>query len=205
VLLPNLTATSFKDWTVDGRVHRHSYPGREECTQCHANAAGGALGLQTGQLNKSHDYGEHVDNQLRALAHIGLFGASFTEPDEVAITAALRLPSPYDPAEPLAARVRSYTHANCSHCHRPAGRWPVVDFRFDAELRAATDPSPNICDKLVPGDASTSLLYLKVSTRQPDLPPGFQGEPMPPLASLVSDARQVPTFAAWIDGMTSCP
>jgi hypothetical protein len=205
VLLENLTASSFKDWTVDGRLHRHSYPGREECTRCHATAAGGALGLSTGQLNRSHDYGEHVDNQLRALAHIGLFGASFAEPDEDAITAALRLPSPYDPAEPLAARVRSYAHANCSHCHRPDGRWPVVDLRFDAELRAAADPSPNICDKLVPGDASASLLYLKVSARQPDLPPAFQGEPMPPLATLIADARQLPAFAAWIDGMTTCP
>ena len=205
VLLDNLTASSFKDWTVDGRVHRHSYPGREECTRCHATAAGGALGLQTGQLNRSHDYGEHVDNQLRALAHIGLFGASFAEPDEDAIAAALRLPSPYDPAEPLAARVRSYAHANCSHCHRPDGRWPVVDLRFDAELRAAGDPSPNICDKLVPGDANASLLYRKVSARQPDLPPDFQGEPMPPLATLIADARQLPAVAAWIDGMTSCP
>jgi hypothetical protein len=204
-LLDNLTATSFRDWTVDGRVHRHSYPGREECTHCHATAAGGALGLSTGQLNRSHDYGEHVDNQLRALAHIGLFGATLAEPGEDAIATALRLPAPYDPAEPLAARVRSYAHANCSHCHRPAGRWPVVDLRFDAELRAAADPSPNICDKLVPGDASASLLYLKVSTRQPDLPPGFQGEPMPPLATLIADARQLPAFAAWIDGMTSCP
>lgn len=112
---------------------------------------------------------------------------------------------PYDSAEPLAARVRSYAHANCSHCHRPDGRWPVVDLRFDAELRAAADPSPNICDKLVPGDASASLLYRKVSARLPDLPPGFQGDPMPPLATLIADERQLPAVAAWIDGMTSCP
>ena len=49
------------------------YPSRSECMVCHSRAANYMLGLQTGQMNRDHDYGGVVDNQLRTLEHLNLF------------------------------------------------------------------------------------------------------------------------------------
>jgi glucose/arabinose dehydrogenase len=48
------------------------YPSRSECMVCHSRAANFVLGLQTAQMNREHDYGGVVDNQLRVLEHLGL-------------------------------------------------------------------------------------------------------------------------------------
>jgi glucose/arabinose dehydrogenase len=55
------------------------YPSRTECMVCHSRAANWVLGLQTLQMNKDHRYGDVLDNQLRALDHVGLFNANWTE------------------------------------------------------------------------------------------------------------------------------
>jgi hypothetical protein len=201
-LLTNESDSVFKDWSIAGRVHKHGYPARDECNQCHALAAGGVLGLQTAQFNRNFDYGGVPDNQLRTLSHIGLFGSSFaTTP----IDALPRFPTPNDASYTTTERVRSYFHSNCSHCHRSDGRWPVVDFRYDTPLVAATEPNANICNELVPGNAEKSNLFIKDTVRESNLPPGFVGKPMPPVATLLPDTRQIPVLKAWIDGMKSCP
>jgi hypothetical protein len=260
-LLANGIETLFKDWPSGAALHRHSYPGRDECRQCHANAAGGVLGLQTSQMNRNFDYGGVVDNQLRALAHIGAFGSGSSPdggvPDGGVSTDAQaptdgastdvstdggastdaastdgastdaastdggatggsdfpfgslatlpRLPMPGDPASSDNERVRSYFHTNCSHCHRPDGRWPVIDFLYDAPLVSEQEPNANICNELVPGNADVSRLYIKDATRSDNLPPDFVGAPMPPLATLVADRRQLPVLKRWINEMKSCP
>jgi hypothetical protein len=200
LLLDNKTETVFKAWQLDASAHTHSYPGRSECTQCHALAPGGVLGLQAAQMNRAFYYGDRVDNQLRAMNHIGLFGDTLSD-----FTDSPRLPNPNDPSRSLQDRSRAYFHANCSHCHRTDGLWPVIDFRFDAPLVSTNDPSPNICDILTPGDADASTLFIKDSAREPNLPAGFTGNPMPPLATLQPDTRQLAVTRAWIDEMTSCP
>jgi len=55
------------------------YPSRTECMVCHSRAANWVLGLQTLQMNKDHDYGGIIDNQLRTLAHIGVLKANWTK------------------------------------------------------------------------------------------------------------------------------
>jgi hypothetical protein len=254
-LLANGNETFFKDWPSGASMHRHSYPGRDECRQCHANAAGGVLGLATDQMNRNFEYGGVVDNQLRALAHAGVFatnsspdggtpsdGAVSTDAGEPADggstdgetsgdggihgeagmstdggappgndfpfgTLALlpRLPTPGDAANSVTERMRSYFHSNCSHCHRPDGRWPVIDFLYTSPLIGENESNPNICNELIPGDAENSRLYIKDSTRLDNLPPDFFGLPMPPLASLIVDQRQLPILKRWIDEMKSCP
>ena len=246
-LLDNGNVTLFKDWPTSVGTHRHSYPGRDECRQCHVVAAGGILGLQTGQLNRNFDYGDVVDNQLRAWEHAGLFGNGGDGSDAGADAGAdgavdagsndeggtdggvdaggsdgrggadggrrpmfvvdtlPRLPTPYDAAHTNAERVRSYFHSNCSHCHRPDGRWPVIDFLYDAALVGANEPNANICNELVPGNAAASFLYIKDAVREGTLPPDFTGLPMPPLATLIPDKRQLPTLKTWIDEMKTCP
>jgi hypothetical protein len=201
-LLDNETDEVFKEWTIGTQVIKHGYPARDQCTQCHALAAGGTLGLQTPQMNRTLDYGAVVDNQLRALEHVGVFGRGSALPP---LDKLFRFPTPTDPAFSTDERMRSYFHSNCSHCHRSDGRWPVIEFRYDAALVAATEPNANICNELVPGNAEMSKLYIKASVREPNLPPGFTGKPMPPVATLVADARQLPVLKAWIDQMKSCP
>jgi hypothetical protein len=203
-LLDNNSETVVVEWPVAGGLHKHSYPGRDECTRCHALSAGGALGLRTQQLNRNHRYGEVVDHQLRALFHAGLFGETQPPAD---MTRLLRLPTPSDSAYDLNARVRGYFDANCSHCHSPTSRWPVVDLRFDAQLRAddGSGMTGNICNMLVPGNAEASILYVKLKAVPGAVPEGFPGDTMPPIARLLPDEAQLPRIKAWIDGMTACP
>jgi glucose/arabinose dehydrogenase len=49
------------------------YPSRAECLVCHSRAAHFVLGPSVLQMNRDHDYAGIVDNQLRALEHIGVF------------------------------------------------------------------------------------------------------------------------------------
>lgn len=49
------------------------YPSRTECMVCHSRAAAFVLGLSTPQLNRDHDYGGHVENQLTVLERMNLF------------------------------------------------------------------------------------------------------------------------------------
>ena len=50
---------------------RHA--GRAECMFCHSRAAGFALGMNTLQLNRDHDYDGIIDNQFRVFDHLRLF------------------------------------------------------------------------------------------------------------------------------------
>jgi glucose/arabinose dehydrogenase len=59
------------------------FPSRTECMVCHSRAANWVLGLSELQMNKDHDYGGVVDNQLRVLEHLGLFKLSY-ESDAIA-------------------------------------------------------------------------------------------------------------------------
>lgn len=57
------------------------YPSRAECMVCHSRASNFVLGLCEMQMNKEHDYGRVKDNQLRALAHIGVLRVNALEHD----------------------------------------------------------------------------------------------------------------------------
>ncbi len=188
-LLPGDQTTTF-DWTVmDGgntTTHTHIYPGRSDCVRCHNAAAGRTLGLQTAQLARPMRYGEVVDDELRALDAIGIFGGTLPA------TPTAGLPRPADPVPGNARRSRAYFHANCSHCHRPGGEKPTVDFRFETAL-----VDTGICAVITPGDSANSTLYQKDATRG--------GGQMPPIATLLPDPVQLPVTAAWIDSMTACP
>jgi uncharacterized repeat protein (TIGR03806 family) len=64
--------------TADGeRRQTWRYPSRAECMVCHSRAANFVLGISTWQLNRDHDYGGVVDNQLRVLEHLGLLRVNF--------------------------------------------------------------------------------------------------------------------------------
>lgn len=93
------------------------FPSRAECALCHTMSAKYALGVNTLQMNKDHDYDGVVANQLSTLDHLGVFTKPLPEPPE-------ELPSlvdSRDTSRDLDRRARSYLHANCSHCHRKWG------------------------------------------------------------------------------------
>src|SRR5262249_43865127 len=83
-----------------------SYPSRTQCIQCHSQAAGGTIGLETAQLNGDFVYTStnRRSNQLATLDHIGMFSAPLGEPPDA-------LPPLSDPAgqDPLAARAATCT------------------------------------------------------------------------------------------------
>jgi uncharacterized repeat protein (TIGR03806 family) len=203
-LLENNQKSVFVDWPVAGGMHTHSYPARDECTRCHALSAGGALGPKTQQLNRNHRYGDVVDNQLRAFFHAGLFGDTQPPAD---LRVLPRLPTPSDPSYDLNAQVRGYFDANCSHCHSPTSRWPVVDLRFDAQLRAddGSGMTGNICNMIVLGNAEASILYVKLKAVPGAVPEGFPGDTMPPIGRLLPDTALLPRIKTWIERMPGCP
>ncbi|HZL91790.1 MAG TPA: PQQ-dependent sugar dehydrogenase [Pirellulaceae bacterium] len=53
------------------------YPSRVECMVCHSRAANYVLGLSEAQMNKEHDYGGIVDNQLRVLESLGMLKVDY--------------------------------------------------------------------------------------------------------------------------------
>ncbi|HYG76416.1 MAG TPA: PQQ-dependent sugar dehydrogenase, partial [Planctomycetota bacterium] len=65
---------SIRDASAAGGVRRlpWHYPSRTECMVCHSRAFNFVLGVSEGQINKLHDYGGVVDNQLRTLEHLGM-------------------------------------------------------------------------------------------------------------------------------------
>jgi hypothetical protein len=171
--------------------------------QCHTQAAGFSLGLETGQLNRDFAYASgRTANQLVTLAHLGLF----TDAPSGAPSALTRYPTPPS-SEPLEARARAYLHANCSNCHRPGGtgRGPA-DFRFSTPLAqvgvcnvAPQQGSAGLTDArlLAPGSPERSVLSARLHA--------LDAWRMPPLASRVVDAEGTELVDAWIRSLTACP
>ena len=119
--------------------HWH-YPSRTECLICHNPWAGYTLAFNFHQLNKDHDYGGIVDNQLRTLQHIDL--ATFltrnwsSDKEQTALMPRHSdLTNPFDSSASLDDRARSYLHVNCSHCHQfGAGGTADLNFHYQAPL-----------------------------------------------------------------------
>ncbi len=167
------------------------FPSRGECLQCHTEAAGGSLGLETAQLGVEHDYGQVTAHQLQTLVHIDLL----------------------DPAPPVDAAVldptdaRAWLHSNCASCHRPSGPGGgALDLRHSTPLASmgACDVPPDNTDLgvpgavlLAPGEPERSLISLRARLRD--------GDAMPPLGSTLVDAGGVAMLDAWIAGLGPCP
>ncbi len=104
--------------TGDGeKKQKWHFPSRAECTMCHTVTAKYALGVNTAQMNRDHNYGGVVANQLATFEHIGLFEKKLpAKPEKLEKLADYR-----DTKASLDDRARAYLFANCSHCHRKWG------------------------------------------------------------------------------------
>lgn len=133
-----------KDPDAPGGVRHQTwrYASRAECQLCHnpwVEAGTTILGVQTAsplavstpQINRLIARANGTDNQLALLARSGwLTGALADQPED-----APRFADPRDPHADLTARVRSYLHVNCSHCHQiHAGGTATINLLHDVPL-----------------------------------------------------------------------
>ena len=172
-------------------------PSRGECLSCHTTGKGRALGPETRQLNGAFEYpnGRRA-NQLATLAHLGVLDGAFADP-----RAHAAFPQPGDDSVAVEPRARAYLHANCSHCHPGPGAKP--DLGFDTSFadmticgEAPTSPVPGGTQLMVPGDAATSILGLRMKD--------LGANRMPRIGSRRVDAAGVSLVDAWINETTSC-
>ncbi len=153
-----------------------NFAGRPGCARCHNPWAQHTLALNIAQINRDHDYGGTVDNQVRVLRHIGVLKFASTAPDtesNAPDSPLARLVDPYDASADMDARARSYLQANCAHCHQPgAGGTAEIDLRFDTPIGQTKtlglrplQGTFGIHDAhiLSPGDPFRSVLYYRAA------------------------------------------
>jgi len=179
--------------------YRYFFPGPQDCTLCHTEAAGWVLGMRTAQLNGLRDYDGILDNQLRVLNHIGVFSDSIGED----YSEFPRWENPLDEIVPLPLRARSYLAVNCGPCHRPGGVDRAnIDLRYDTPLAETNtvDWSPMLGRldafgvKIInPGNAEKSTLLLRTLSSTSNR--------MPPVASSIVDQEGAALLRRWIDGL----
>ncbi|MBL8794577.1 MAG: PQQ-dependent sugar dehydrogenase [Planctomycetia bacterium] len=189
---------TIKDAAAPGGTRKQvwHFPSRNECIGCHTQPAKFTLGVNTRQMNKDHDYGGVVDNQLRTLEHLGVFSKPLPAPPEKLP----RLHNDEDPKVDLDLRARAYLHANCAHCHMKWGGGNA-EFQLLATLPlkdlgiVGTRPNHGSFDVkdasvLTPGSPERSLIYQRMARR------GL-GQ-MPHIASNVVDQHGVQLIHNWI-------
>jgi uncharacterized repeat protein (TIGR03806 family) len=180
------------------------YPSENDCLQCHTQAAGRTLGLETAQFNGDLLYPltGRTANQITTLNAIGMLSPA------IAGTPA-SLPAYVDPhgaAGTVEQRARAFLQTNCSQCHQPNGPTPVaLDLRYTTALAqtGACNVVPSSGDLglanarlIAPGAPDSSVLLSRVNRRD-----SFA---MPPLASNLVDTASVAVLRQWIQGLTAC-
>jgi uncharacterized repeat protein (TIGR03806 family) len=180
----------------DDREQKWHFPSRAECNMCHTVTAKYALGVNTMQMNRDHDYGGVVANQLATLEHIGLFDRKLPKPPEQLV----KIVDYRDEKASLDDRARAYLHANCSHCHRKWGGGNA-EFQLLANLplkeTGTVDVKPGqgtfeLKDPriLVPGEPDRSMIHYRMTRL------GLGR--MPHIASNVVDEQAVKLVGEWI-------
>lgn len=180
-----------------------TYPSRENCMECHTEAAGRSLGLTTAQLDGDFVYGSVIANQLQTLEAIGVFSEPLPSPDQREPLANLA-----DEAASVEARARGYLDSNCSHCHRPGG---IDETTFDLRHQTPLDEM-RVCDVppsrgnfglfgarlVLPGDPEFSLLSVRMHS-------SISTVRMPLIGTTLVDALGVDLIDEWILGLGGCP
>ncbi len=188
-----------KPGQADGRMSWY-FPSRSDCNACHTKTAGFALGLNTRQMNRVHDYGDVSANQLAMFDALGLFSQRLA-----------KYPHDFDAYPEWGSRTadtaslaRAYLDVNCALCHAPGGTGVAkADFRFHTPLAKAgvLNETPGqlrlgAVDSavVVPGAPQRSELLLRLMVRGPGR--------MPTLATSEIDWEAVRVLGEWISGLT---
>src|SRR5262249_5671487 len=177
-------------------VQNYRFPSRAECTLCHTNAAKFALGVNTLQMNRDHDYGGGGRKQLRAPEQKG----GLTRPVAAPPGESARLGDHAGATRRLNQRARAYLHSNCSHCHMKWGGGNA-EFNLLATLdlkdtglltMRPTHGAFKLDDArlLAPGAPERSLIYHRMSITE-------LGR-MPHIGSRVVDQTALKLMHEWI-------
>jgi len=179
------------------------YPSEAQCMQCHTEAAGRSLGLETKQLASNITYPQtgRDANQLLTLNAIHTLAPPIADP-----SAEVAYPNPTGTAGTLNDRARSYLHTNCSQCHRPGGPTTAnMDLRYSTPLANtnACDVAPGLGDLnianarlIAPGAADRSVIPARMSLRDnPDAMPPIGARP---------DTEGEQLIREWINSLSSC-
>lgn len=172
------------------------YPSRAECLTCHTLAGGFGLGFNTPQMNRDHDYGSAITNQIQALSDAGYFGNGVGD-----VSSLLALAPATDTSASIEFRARSYLAANCVYCHQPGGvavqqaNW---DARITTPLAAANIVDGSLAKDfgntnnrvIVMRSLSNSVMYSRVAN--------LGSYHMPPLATAIINTQAVQLLADWI-------
>ena len=184
---------------VNGQSWTWHFPGRNECSTCHTDAAKSVLGVKTRHLNSDLTYEEtgRTANQIVTLNRLGFFSPAV---NESSLPNLLTSKNMADESASLERRARSYLDINCSQCHQPAAPTQAA---FDARMETPpwfqnlVNVIPNndfglTGSKLVtPGDPLLSLVHHRVGSLE-------EGKRMPPLAKNVIDSAGLQLLADWI-------
>ncbi len=187
------------------------YPSRTECLTCHNSWSGFTLAFNPAQLNKPHDFGAGVSDQLVQLEKAQYIqflqlGGNGT-PDKPRAIPSDRLTNPHDRSQKLEDRARSYLHINCSHCHQfGAGGTAMIDLRAKNKLEEtnliAAKPLQGAFDIpggqiVVKGEPHRSILYYRLAKSGPGH--------MPHIGSELIDREGLRLIHDWIAALPSGP
>ncbi len=192
-----------KQVTVGGQTW--IYPSEGQCVQCHTQAAGRSLGLETRQLafNITYPQTGRDAHQLVTLNAINTLTPPIANP-----TDEIPYPNPTGMAGTLGERARAYLHTNCAQCHRPGSPTPSnMDLRYATALANtnACDIAPGLGDLgitnarlIAPGAPDRSVLPARMNLRG-------VANAMPPagLGARV-DAGGVTLIRDWINSLANC-
>jgi putative heme-binding domain-containing protein len=194
-----LRATSEPFEPLDRTWHANAV---NECKLCHNAGPKYVLGFTAEQLDgvfgdpphqKSPD--KQSTRQLDVLTEAGVLAKR----PELPADYPLKLVNPFDTAESLEDRARSYLHANCAACHHPGGN-AIVSFFLRRDLpfeKLNTNKGTGIgtfgmteAKLIVPGDPYRSVLMYRMSKL------GYAR--MPYIGSRLVDSRGVGLIEGWI-------
>lgn len=179
------------------------YPSEAQCLQCHTEAAGRSLGLETKQLASNITYPQtgRDAHQLLTLNSINTLSPPIADP-----SAEVAYPNPTGAAGTLTERARSYLHTNCAQCHRPGGPTTAnMDLRYSTPLASTNtcDVAPGLGDVgisnarlIAPGAADRSVIPARMNLRG-------DTNAMPPIGTRV-DTEGVQLIRDWINSLSSC-
>ena len=191
---------SYTIQTASGeRTKEWAYPSRTDCMICHNEKAAFALGLNTWQMNRNHEYESATANQMTTLEHIGVFsGTPAITPDSLP-----RLIDPADESASVADRARSYLHGNCSHCHVQGGGGNadiqlLADMKLEETVTVNAKPEHGDMGTpgsliVTPGRPERSTLWTRMATRG-------DGK-MPHIGTLEADPSAVELIRRWIEDL----
>ncbi|MEM9719489.1 MAG: PQQ-dependent sugar dehydrogenase [Bacteroidota bacterium] len=179
-----------------------SYPSPAECLTCHNTATGGALGLQTSQLNGTFQYPStnRTANQLTTFAHLNMLSPS---PDTNALNQLPIAAPSTNTSFSLEERARAYLDINCASCHRSGN---TIQARFDTRMEESQG-SPGLfygdvikdlgipgAKVIIPGSPDKSLLYLRMKSVHEEIS-------MPQIGKNEVDSIGIELIGNWIQSL----